>query len=71
MDFILLIQVVLAVLITFSILLQNKASGLSAALGGGGGTTYVQRRGAERVLHVGTITLSILFFLLTLADWYV
>ncbi len=71
MDIILSIQAVLAALIALIILLQNKASGLSTALGGGGGTTYVQRRGAERVLHQGTIALSILFFVLTLADWYI
>ncbi len=70
MSFIVYIQAILAVLIIFSVLLQHRASGLSVGMGGTG-TTYVQRRGAEKVLYQGTIVLSIAFFVLTIADWFI
>lgn len=44
-----IIEVVLGSLLALLILLQHRASGLSATFGGAG-TTYVQRRGAEKVL---------------------
>ncbi len=70
MSFIVSIQAVLALLISLAILLQHKASGMSIGMGGGG-VTYVQRRGAEKVLHQATIVMSIAFFVLTLADWFI
>lgn len=70
MSFIVFLQAVLGVLMTLSILLQHRASGLSATFGGSD-TSFVQRRGAERVLYQGTIILSIAFFALTIVDWYV
>lgn len=69
MNVIILLQAVFGVLLSLSILLQHRASGLSATFGGSD-TSYVQRRGAERVLFRGTIVLSILFFALTVVDWY-
>jgi protein translocase SecG subunit len=48
-------------LMALLILLQHRASGLSATFGGGG-TTYVQRRGAEKFLFTATIWLSFIFF---------
>ena len=38
---------------------------------GGTGVTYVQRRGAEKVLFQATIVLSTVFFLLTILDWFI
>ncbi|UPA22042.1 preprotein translocase subunit SecG [Candidatus Peribacteria bacterium] len=70
MGFIVFIQAIIAVLLSFAILLQHKASGMSIGMGGAG-VTFVQRRGAEKVLHQGTIVLSIAFFILTLVDWFV
>lgn len=71
MSFIASIQAVLGVLLAAAILLQHRSSGLSAAVGGMDSTSYVQRRGAERVLHRATIVLSVAFFGLTILDWYV
>ncbi|MFH0770641.1 MAG: preprotein translocase subunit SecG [Candidatus Peregrinibacteria bacterium] len=68
--FLTIVQLVLAVLITISILLQHRASGLSATFGGGG-TVFVQRRGAERVLYVLTIWMCVFFFLIPIVQWYV
>lgn len=70
MNILLSIQAVLAILVSVGILLQHRASGLSATFGGSD-TSFVQRRGAERVLYQGTIVLSILFFALIVVDWYV
>jgi len=45
-----------------SILLQQKGSGLSSALGGGGGAEYSTKRGADKFLFYATIVLAVLFF---------
>jgi protein translocase SecG subunit len=71
MNIIVLIQAVLAVLLSLAILLQHRASGLSATFGGQSDTSYVQRRGAERVLYQGTIVIAIAFFILTFVDWFI
>lgn len=70
MNFIVSIQAVLAVLIIFAILFQHRSSGLSSSMGGGG-VTYVQRRGAEKVLYQGAVVMGIAFFLLTILDWFI
>lgn len=52
------------------ILLQHRASGLSATFGGTG-ATYVQRRGAEKVLFSATIWVAVAFFGLAIVMMYV
>lgn len=64
------IQVILAGLLSLGILLQHRASGLSATFGGAG-ATYVQRRGAEKLLYHICIGLSIAFFGLAIVQWYI
>lgn len=70
MTFIAYIQAVLAVLLLLVVLLQHRAAGLSATFGGND-SAYVQRRGAELFLYRATVALSVVFFLLTVLDWYV
>lgn len=65
-----IVHVAVSVLLVLVILLQHRASGLSATFGGTGGA-YVQRRGAERVLYVAGIWLGIAFFGLSVLQWYV
>lgn len=65
-----IIHLSIAILLSFTILLQHRASGLSATFGGSG-TTYVQRRGAERLLYHVSIWLSVVFFTLSLLRWYI
>lgn len=60
-------QVVLAVLLTVSILLQARGSGIGAAFGGGG-NVYRTKRGAEKKLFQITILIAILFFGVSLAS---
>lgn len=69
MQTLLLVEAALGAFMALLILLQHRASGLSATFGGGG-TTYVQRRGAEKVLFKLTIWLSIAFFGIAAAMMY-
>ncbi len=62
------IQTVLAILIVFSILLQQRAAGFASGVVGG--TQYVQRRGAEKLLYQGTIVFAIVFLVLSVLEWF-
>jgi protein translocase SecG subunit len=64
-----IIEAVLGTLLALLILIQHRASGLSATFGGSG-STYVQRRGAEKVLFTATIWLCGAFLGLALAMMY-
>ncbi|MFA6042716.1 MAG: preprotein translocase subunit SecG [Patescibacteria group bacterium] len=55
-----IVVLVTAVLLTVTIILQSKGSGLGAAFGGEG-NVYQTKRGAERVLFIATIVLATLF----------
>lgn len=54
------IEIIIGSLLSILILIQHRASGLSAAFGGTG-TTYVQRRGAEKALFRFTIGCAFAF----------
>lgn len=56
-----IIQIVIAVLLMTTILLQNRGTGLSGVFGGGGGV-YRTKRGVEKGLFWTTIILAVLFF---------
>ena len=64
-----IIQAVVAVLLIAAILLQNRGSGLGAAFGGEG-NIFRTKRGAEKILFIATIILSIIFLGLTLANLF-
>lgn len=70
MSIILWIQAIIAILLCLCILVQHRASGLSATFGGGG-TVQVQRRGAEKVIYKLTIWLAIAFFGLAVLEWFI
>ena len=65
------IHAILAVLLIGTIVVQNRVSGLSAALGGSGATNIVQRRGAEKLIYQVSIWISVAFFGLSIVRWYV
>jgi len=65
-----IIQLAAGILLMICILLQHRASGLSATFGGTG-SSYVQRRGAEKLIFNASVWLSVLFFLLAIVRWYV
>lgn len=53
-------QVIVAILLMTSILLQNRGTGLSGVFGGSSGV-YRTKRGVEKILFVTTIVLAVLF----------
>lgn len=61
-----ILDVAIAILLCLAILIQHRASGLSSTFGGMG-ATYVQRRGAEKVLFQATVWLSVAFFGIAIA----
>lgn len=58
-------QLVIAVLLIVSILIQNRGGGLSNVFGGGG-NVYMTKRGFEKKIFIATIVLSVLFFSVSL-----
>jgi preprotein translocase subunit SecG len=61
-----ILQILVAVLLIASILMQSQGSGISAAFGGGG-EFYRSRRSLERFLIGATIVLAVIFALLSIA----
>jgi protein translocase SecG subunit len=61
MRLLLIAQAIIAVLLTVSILLQNRGSGLGSAFGSDFGGYYT-KRGFERFLVYATIVLAVVFF---------
>jgi len=66
MDWLKIIQLVIALALATVILLQNKGAGVSGLFGGSGGNVYSSKRGLEKTLHRVTIILSVLFFIISL-----
>lgn len=62
-----ILQLVIAVLLVASILIQQRGAGLGGIFGGEGGV-YRTKRGAEKVIFISTIILSILFLAITLLN---
>ncbi len=69
MELLVPLQVLIAILLCLCILIQHRASGLSATFGGSG-ALFVQRRGAEKVIFKMTIWLSVAFFVLSIVMLY-
>lgn len=66
MKLITIIQLVVAILLTVSILLQNRGSGLSSAFGGDFGGYYT-KRGMEKFLFYLSMCLGAIFIILAIA----
>ena len=64
-----IIQIITAVLLTAAILLQAKGTGLSGVFGGEG-NIFRTKRGMEKILFYATVVLAILFFATALANVY-
>jgi len=65
-NFLLIVQIIIAILLVVVILLQVKGVGLGSTFGGGG-EFYKTKRGVEKVIFTATIVLAVLFFLASLA----
>jgi protein translocase SecG subunit len=59
-------QIIVAILLIISILLQKRGEGLGTAFGGGG--FYATRRGLEKKIFVLTIIFGIIFVVLALLN---
>lgn len=64
----LIVNIVVAIIITGLILLQGKGAGLGSAWGGGG-EMFQTRRGIEKVTLRITVALIVLFFVLSLISF--
>jgi protein translocase SecG subunit len=63
-------EIVLALLLTIGIVLQQRGATLGGAFGGDNfASTFYKRRGAERFLFIGTIVISVLFVLAAVANF--
>lgn len=60
-------QIIVAIFLILSILLQKSGGGLGAAFGGGGGF-YATRRGLEKKIFGLTIIFGIIFVVLALLN---
>ena len=61
-------QIIVAILLSVSILMQNRGSGLSAAFGGDFGGYYT-KRGLEKFLFYASVVLGVLFMGLAIANF--
>lgn len=62
-----IIQIILAVFLMFSILLQHRGTSLGGAFGGEG-AVYRSRRGVEKFLFYLTIIIAISFVILAIVN---
>jgi preprotein translocase subunit SecG len=56
-----IVQLIVAILLMVSILMQSRGSGLSGVFGGSD-NVYRTKRGVEKFLFTATIVLAVLFF---------
>ncbi|HUS52337.1 MAG TPA: preprotein translocase subunit SecG [Candidatus Bathyarchaeia archaeon] len=62
---VLVIQIIIAVLLVGSILIQSRGTGLGSAWGGGG-EQYRSKRGMEKIIFIATIILAGIFLLISI-----
>ena len=63
-------QLVIAILLIVSILLQNRGAGLSGIFGGSD-NVYRTKRGVEKFLFISTIVIGILFVVVALSGLFI
>ena len=61
-----IVQIILAIMLIVSVLMQNRGAGLGEVFGGSGGV-YLTKRGLEKKLFIATIIIATLFLLSSLA----
>lgn len=67
MNFLVIAQTLLGMVLVAAILFQNRGAGLGSAWGGGG-ELYVTRRGVEKFLFRITVLIAIVFVLVSLTS---
>jgi protein translocase SecG subunit len=69
MNYLSIIQIIVAVLLVVFILFQQRGTALGSAFGGGGGSAggfYATRRGLQQKIYWATIVLGVLFIALAI-----
>jgi len=69
-NILLIINIVIAIVITAFILMQGRGAGLGSAWGGGG-ELFQTRRGVEKVTLRLTVGAIVLFFIVSLISFFV
>lgn len=65
--FLIILQAIVSVLFILSVLVQQKSSGFSSAIGGqAGATVQTTKRGAEKVVAQASVVLGIAFVAISL-----
>lgn len=65
------IQIVLAIILSVAILVQQRGASVGGIFGGSEGTIHYERRGFEKTLFTATITLAVLFVLSTFMQLFI
>ncbi|MCX6794098.1 MAG: preprotein translocase subunit SecG [Candidatus Gottesmanbacteria bacterium] len=60
------VHIIITVILITLILLQNSKGGLQSGIGDG--QLYRSRRGAERIVFIGTIVIAALFFVTSIIN---
>jgi preprotein translocase subunit SecG len=68
MNYLPIIQIVVAILLIVSILFQQRGTAMGSAFGQEGGGFYSTRRGIQKKLFWATVVLGTIFVLLALAN---
>ena len=63
--------IIISILLIISVILQSKGAGLGGLTGADTGSVFTARRGVERTLFRLTIVLSIVFFVLVIAQVFI
>lgn len=65
-----IIEIILAIALTTTILLQSRGAGLGGVFGGEG-NVYQTKRGVEKIVFISTIVLSVLFLGVAVANFMI
>jgi len=60
MSFFAILSMILAVVLTILVLIQNRGAGLSGVFGGDS-AVFTEKRGSEKILHIVTIIVAVGF----------
>ena len=70
--FLTVVQIIVSVLFVISVLVQQRESGFSSAIGGqSGANVQTTKRGAEKIVSQASVVLAIVFVALSLAFVFV
>jgi preprotein translocase subunit SecG len=67
-DYLDIAQIIVSIALVLAIVLQSKSAGLGGLTGGDTGGVFRARRGVEKTLFNITIGLSVVFFIIAIAN---